>query len=69
MGRYDAAKRGIPSWAILFAYKNSLKNEIEIKNYPDVANNESGLIQLRRMGKSYRLIQVKSQMRQLLELW
>ena len=32
--RYDAAKRGVPSRAILFAYMIFMKkNEIEMKNY------------------------------------
>ena len=29
----DAAKRGVPSGAILFAYRISSKNEIKMKNY------------------------------------
>ena len=31
--RFDAAERGGPSGAILFAWRNLIENEIKIKNY------------------------------------
>ena len=48
--RCDAAKRGVPSEAILF----SSKNEIKIKFTPDSLKNENGLIQMIRMENSIR---------------
>ena len=50
--RCDAAERGVPSWAILFAWRNSSKNEIKDEITPNTPKNESGLVQLIMMGKS-----------------
>ena len=53
--RCDAAKRGVPSVALLFAYMNFIeKLDKKEKNTPDVHKKESGLIQMIRMGKSIR---------------
>ena len=47
--RCDAADCGVPSGAILFAYRNFIENEIKIKkNTPDVPKNDSGPIQMIR---------------------
>ena len=51
--RCDAAVRGVPSGAILFAWRNFIeKMRQNLKITPKTPNNESGLIQLITMGKS-----------------
>ena len=50
--RCDAAERGEPSGAILFAQRSFIKNEIKIT--PNTPKNESGLTQMIMMGKSIR---------------
>ena len=50
--RYDAAKRGVPSGAILFAYHTMWKNAIRIKITPDAPKNENMFIQMINMGNS-----------------
>ena len=58
--RCDAAKRGVPSGAILFAYRGfHLKMEFNFKIIPAAPKNESGLTQLITMGESIRHIWVK----------
>ena len=46
--------RGVPSGAILFAWRKFIKNGIKIKIYSNVPENESGLFQMILMGKSIR---------------
>ena len=50
--RRDAAERGVPSGAILFAQRNSSKDEIKKNITPNTPKNESGLIRLIMMGES-----------------
>ena len=50
--RCDAAERGVPSGAILFAYRIF----IDLKITPDAPKNESGLTQMIMMGKFIRHI-------------
>ena len=58
--RCDAAERGVPSGAILFARRNFIeKSDKKIKITPNTPKNESGLIQLIMMGESIRQIWVK----------
>ena len=54
--RCDAAERGVPSGAILFAQRNFIENEIKIA--PNTPKNESGLTQMIMIGKSNRQIWV-----------
>ena len=58
--RCDAAERGVPSGAILFAQRNFIEKSEKNENYssPYTPTNESGLIQLIMMGKSIRQIWV-----------
>ena len=44
--RCDAAERGVPFGAIVFAQRISSKNEIKIKTTPDAHKNENGLTQM-----------------------
>ena len=53
--RWDAAERGIPSGAVLFAQRNFIEF---IKIAPSAPKNESGLTQLIMMGKSIRQLWV-----------
>ena len=55
--RCDAAERGVPSGAILFAYRIFI--EKLNKFTPDAPKNESGLTQMIMMGKSICQIWVK----------
>ena len=58
--RRDAAERGVPSGAILFASRNFIeKLDKKIKITPNTPKNESGLPQMIMMGKSTRQIWVK----------
>ena len=51
---WDAAERGVPSGAILFAHRKFIEECNKRKINPDVPKSESGLIQMIRMGKSIR---------------
>ena len=55
--RCDAAERGIPSGAMMFAQRNFIENEMK-KITPKTPTNESGLPQLIMMGESIRQIWV-----------
>ena len=56
--RCEAAERGIPSGAILFAHRNFMEKS-DKKKIKITTKNESGLIQLIMMGESIRQIWVK----------
>ena len=57
--RCDAAERGVPSGAILFAQRNFIeKSDKKIKITPNTPKNESELIQLIMMGESIRQIRL-----------
>ena len=57
--RCDAAKRGVPSGAFLFAQRNFIeKRDKKIKITPYIPKNESGLTQFIMIGKSIRQIWV-----------
>ena len=59
--RCDAAERGVPSGAILFAYRNFIEKWIKIlKSHPAAPNYESGLTQMIMLGESIRQIWVKN---------
>ena len=54
--RCDAAERGVPSGAILFAQRNFIKNTLNVKITPNTPKNESGFTQLIMMEESIRQI-------------